>query len=123
MTKTKTNWHYECARELARGNIAIGESEDAGFEGTWMVRKRKISDALIEFAESLKPSDDFGMPEKIPTKKEANHFFRWRHARPRSQNICGLELRQAYSDKVRGTEKRTSGKESGELNVMNCTNS
>ena len=40
-----------------------------------MGRKRKISDALIEFAENLEHSSDFGMPEKISTKKEANHFF------------------------------------------------
>ena len=26
MTKTKTNWHYECARDLARRNIVIGRS-------------------------------------------------------------------------------------------------
>ena len=75
MTKTKTNWHYECARELARGDIVIGESEDAGSKETQMVHKRKISDALIESAKHLEPSIDFGMPEKISTRKEANHFF------------------------------------------------
>ncbi len=40
-----------------------------------MVHKRKISDALIEFGKNLKSSNDFAMPEKISTKKEANHFF------------------------------------------------
>ena len=40
-----------------------------------MVRKREISDALIEFAKALKASEDFGMPKKISTRKEANHFF------------------------------------------------
>ena len=40
-----------------------------------MVCKREISNTLIEFVKSLKHSSDFGMPEKISTKKEANHFF------------------------------------------------
>ena len=40
-----------------------------------MISKREISNTLIEFAKSLKHSSDFGMPEKISTKKEANHFF------------------------------------------------
>ena len=75
LTKTRTNWHYECARELARGNIGIGGFRDAGSEETRMIRKREISDALVEFAKSLEPSSDFGMPVKISTRNEANHFF------------------------------------------------
>lgn len=69
-TKTRTNWHYECARELARGNIDIGGPKDVR-----TVSKREISEALIEFAKGLDHSEDFEMPEKVSTRKEANHFF------------------------------------------------
>ena len=42
-----------------------------------MARRRKISDALIEFAKSLEHSHsaDFEMPERISTREDANHFF------------------------------------------------
>lgn len=74
-TKTRTNWHYECARELARGNIDTGKSQNAGSKETRTVSKREISKALIEFAKDLEHSEDLEMPKKISTKKDANHFF------------------------------------------------
>ena len=64
---------YDPDKELK--DIIIGRSQDTGSEETRMARKHKISDALIEFAESLEPSSDFEMPEKISTRKGANHFF------------------------------------------------
>lgn len=69
-TKTRTNWHYECARELTRGNIDI-----SGPKYARTVSKHEISEALIEFAKGLDHSEDFEMPEKVSTRKEANHFF------------------------------------------------
>ena len=40
------------------------KSQDAGLEETQTARRRKISDALIEFAKSLEHSAGFGMPER-----------------------------------------------------------
>ena len=75
-TNTKTNWHYECAKEILEGNIVLAESSDAESGKTPMARKREISEALIGFGEKIKslPSS-FRMPEKISTVHGANHFF------------------------------------------------
>ena len=75
-SRNKRAWHYECARELVQGNKVIVKSLNNRSNKIRMAKKRKISDALIEFAKSSKPFlKDLGMPKRISTKKEANHFF------------------------------------------------
>ena len=87
-----------------------------------MVRKREISDALIEFAKSSNLSNDFGMPEKISTEKEANYFFVGvmldRVVKTPTAWNSGELIVKKYGSRETDFWKRIRGMESGELHEI-----